>query len=166
MKEIQCTNGKVAQVSDEDFEFLNRFKWFGCEYPQARIRKRVGVEVRMSTIAMHTFILRGPEGMMPDHINGNRYDNRRENLRLATRSENRANCPKIEFSSMNPYKGVRATTWRKDAWIAQITINGTRLELGRFEDSRTAALAYDKAALQHFGEFARLNFPVEITPPT
>jgi hypothetical protein len=105
---------------------------------------------------MHCLIM-GAKGI--DHVNGNGLDNRRENLRPATNSQNMANRrPNINSSS--PYKGV---TWAPNCgsgkWRANIKIDGASHTLGFFEDVREAAEAYDAAARVAFGEFARLNVP-------
>jgi hypothetical protein len=174
VKEIQTTNGKIAFVDDEDFAFLNAFRWFGCgAYPQARIT-RYGTGSGTKTISMHTFLLRG-QGLIVDHINGNPYDNRKSNLRLVTQAQNIANSHKKHYSEFNPYKGVscsnlmrygskrqgdnRQGAIAKDYWIATIRVDGKSVRLGRYDTPEDAARAYDRAALKHFGQFANINFP-------
>lgn len=97
-----------------------------------------------------------------DHINGNRSDNTRENLRLASRSENCANARKAKRAdnSSAKYKGVNFDKCRKK-YRARITIGGVTIHLGYFESERDAAIEYDKAAILYAGESAKLNFPTE-----
>ena len=94
-----------------------------------------------------------------DHINHIRDDNRLENLRDVTRSQNGMNSS-IETGRTSQYKGVH---WAKKAnkWKAQIGINGKQKYLGYFTIEIEAARAYDRAALEHFGIYAKLNFPIE-----
>jgi hypothetical protein len=90
-----------------------------------------------------------------DHINGDTLDNRRANLRVCTKSENNRNRRKLHPTTSR-FKGVYKNT---KPWIALIECNGKQFVLGRFASEEEAALAYDKAAKEHFGSFARLNFP-------
>lgn len=92
-----------------------------------------------------------------DHINGNRMDNRWENLRLATNQQNQANR---KATSICGYKGV---SWEKGIrrWRAKIFVDGKRISLGCYGDAIDAALAYNDAAVFYFGEYAKLN---EIKP--
>jgi HNH endonuclease/AP2 domain len=92
-----------------------------------------------------------------DHINGNGLDNRRSNLRLATKRQNQQNRQRrINGSSI--YKGV--SLFKRDGtWKSQINIDGLQKHIGYFKTQEAAARAYDAAALKHFGEFARINFP-------
>jgi len=94
-----------------------------------------------------------------DHINRIRDNNRIENLRDVTRTQNQWNQSN-QFGRSSQYKGV---TWHKatDKWRAQIKINGKFKHLGLFAIEIEAARAYDRAAIEHFGEYANLNFPIE-----
>ena len=96
-----------------------------------------------------------PDGMEVDHINGNTLDCRRENLRIVTSRQNTMNIHIIRGKSC--YKGV---FWNKDIekWYSRIGVNYKLINLGYFASEIEAAKAYDRAALKHFGEFARLNF--------
>lgn len=94
-----------------------------------------------------------------DHINNQRDDNRIENLRNTTRSQNGKNRS-IETGRTSQYKGVY---WNKEKnkWKAHIKINGKPKYLGYFTSEEDAARAYDRAAIEHFGIYAKLNFPIE-----
>jgi len=109
---------------------------------------------RCFSIKMHAFILGIP---FADHANGNGLDNRRENLRPADATTNAWNRPR-KSDNTSGYKGV---SWdRKNGnWRAYITANGSRRHLGRFATAELAAAAYDVAAREIHGQFARLNFP-------
>jgi hypothetical protein len=91
-----------------------------------------------------------------DHINHDGLDNRRENLRLATPSQNLAN-QRVRRGAASTYKGV---TWETSShkWYASIVVRQKHINLGRFDDEEAAARAYDRAAREHFGEFACTNF--------
>ena len=93
--------------------------------------------------------------MFTDHINLNRSDNRRKNIRICTKRQNSRNRNK-----RNKY-GYKGLIWREEnkKWEVTICINGKPKYLGRHSDIKNAALAYDKAAIEYFGEFAHLNFP-------
>lgn len=104
------------------------------------------------TILLHRLIMGAGPGQVVDHINGNTLDNRRENLRLCSAKDNaRNNKPR----RVGAYKGVSK---RGARWIATITIDSRQLALGTFGSEIEAAVAYDRAAAEAFGEFARLNF--------
>lgn len=105
---------------------------------------------------MHRFLLKAPTGVMVDHINGNKLDNRRENLRLCNGSQNQANRISVRGASL--FKGV---TWQRRAtggcWKAQIVVNGDTFFLGSYPTDLECAKAYNEAAVKYFGEYARVN---------
>lgn len=94
-------------------------------------------------------------GELVDHINGNKLDNTRDNLRLANHSQNQANRGP---SKGRRYKGVYRSQAEKAGWVAKITVDGEQQYLGTFSSPKEAAAAYDAAAREHFGEFAQTNF--------
>lgn len=109
-------------------------------------------------VFMHRLLMNPSPGQVVDHINGDGLDNRRHNLRLATTSGNLANAGKWgKKAATSKYKGVSFA--RKNQWRVRMGVKGRRIEIGTFATEEEAARAYDVAALQHFGEFARLNFP-------
>lgn len=155
MKEIQLTQDKMAIVDDEDFEWLSKYKWHYQNKGYAERNRSIHLG-KHKTILMHREILQVPDGMESDHINGNRLDNRRANLRICTRGENGKNLRK-HVDNTSGFKGV---SWHKRAkkWIAQITINYKYVYLGLFDDKQVAACAYDKATCKLHREFACTNF--------
>ena len=114
-------------------------------------------------ILMHRQIMNPPEGMVVDHLSGNRMDNTRSNLHVCTPAENCRNRPKRRGSSSN-YFGVYWVKQR-NKWMAVICLGGKHNRtIGYFDDETDAARAYDRAAVMHFGEAARLNFPTNGRP--
>lgn len=111
------------------------------------------------TILMHREVTDCPKGMMVDHINRNGLDNRRENLRVCTMSENMMNRSKTKQNSTG-YKGVYKTGDSKlNPYSSKICKNKKVYCLGHYRTPEEAAKAYDKKAIELFGEFAYLNFP-------
>lgn len=110
---------------------------------------------------MHRMILDPPHGMFIDHINGNGLDNRRENIRLVTPSQNALNARRAFRNKQSKYRGVSISQAPgvEGLWVAFIRANKKHKNLGYFKDEEAAARAYDDAAKVLHGEFARLNFP-------
>lgn len=156
MKEIPLTQGKVALVDDEDFDYLSQWKWCANKNWHTFYARRAIYDPQQKAIYMHRSLLNAPDGVEIDHIDGNGLNNTRCNLRLCTRRQNRINSNKRNNTS-SKYKGV---SWSKDAqkWHASISLNGARKCLGFFPSEDEAALAYNWAAIGIHGRFARLNF--------
>jgi len=158
MKLIELTQGRVAIVDDEDFGWLSKWKW---HYHRDKA-KRNGYAERTAcnrnhrqTILMHVAILKRRKlwksGIQVDHINTCGCDNRKENLRLATRSGQTAN---IGCRSNNS-SGVTGVYWRKDRskWCAYIRIDKKKKHLGNFNKMKDAVAARYQAEIKHFGEY-------------
>jgi hypothetical protein len=155
-KEITLTQGKVTVVDDEDYERLSQWKWLLHKGGYAaRSVYRPGQNPK--TIFLHHLILTPPPGMLVDHINGDKLDNRRANLRACNHAENIRNSRKRQDGSRtSPYKGVRySAQWK--SWQAYIRHDGKPCSLGSFTSEIAAAHAYNHAAKEFYGEFARLN---------
>ena len=105
---------------------------------------------------LHRTIMNAPLGKVVDHIDCDRTNNTRANLRICTESANMAN--RRGYGTTSRYKGVYWDKWTS-RWAAQIYPGGRTVYLGRFTDEIAAARAYDDAARKSFGAFARLNFP-------
>jgi len=154
MKQIILTQGRVALVDDADFDWLNQWKWF------ARKTKNTWYAVRTPTeggsVYMHRVILNTPTGIKTDHWDGDGLNNQRHNLRQATTIQNGQSFRKFRASKTILLRGV---TKKRNKFRARITINKQEVYLGLFSTPELAALVYDQAALQHFGQFAHLNFP-------
>uniref|UniRef100_A0A6H1ZRX6 Putative homing endonuclease n=1 Tax=viral metagenome TaxID=1070528 RepID=A0A6H1ZRX6_9ZZZZ len=157
MKEIKLSQNKVALVDDEDFEYLNQFKWYALKKPNTyyAVRHIRLANGKQTLIQMHRVILNVPKGMETDHKNQNGLDNRRINIRICTKSENGMNRNSYKNSSSR-FKGV---SWckRDKIWRAQLEYKRKVKNLGCFLSEREAALTYDKKAIEVFGEFAKLN---------
>lgn len=162
LKEIQLTQGQVALVDDEDFEWLNTYKWHAywngdtCSYYVKR-NLSIKMDGTLGTVRMHRQILSLSTGdrTQVDHINHDTLDNRRENLRIASNAENGRNR-RAHRDGTSGFKGVTFHKLR-GKWMAAIKHAGKSLYLGLFLTREEAAIAYNEAALKYYGEFALLN---------
>ena len=154
MKEIPLTSGKVAIVDDDMFEELSKYKWYSSHGYAAR--HSINSSGKDKYISMHRSICNTPDGMYTDHINGNIQDNRRENLRVCTKAGNQRNSKKPK-NNTSGFKGVSFFRAAKK-WMAYIRVNHRRIYLGYFDNPIDAARAYDRAAIELHGQFARTNF--------
>lgn len=153
MIEINLTRGFTALADDEDFECLMLRRWhYHLGYAARTVRLSGG---KKKKIYMHRLIMKTPAGMETDHINGNKLDNRRCNLRICTKSNNMKNIKK-RMNLSSKYRGI---TWDKhrNLWKAMITINEKKVNIGRFKFENDAAYEYNEYAQRFHGEFAQLN---------
>lgn len=164
MKEIPLTKGLVAIVDDEDFELVSAFKWYASGIPRdpTIFYAKTHEKGTHRSITLHRMLMGEPVGIHVDHVNGNPLDCRRPNLRVATSHQNSFNRWKDKNRKRPPssrYKGVSIhRRVNSIAWAAQIKLNQEQIYLGLYPTEEMAARAYDGAAVELFGEFARLNF--------
>lgn len=161
MREIPLSQGQVAIVDDADYEWLSEYKWYATLRPYGNCYafRTIYKNGRCRSRFMHREIMNVRRGQVIDHANGDGLDNRRCNLRIASQSQNIAHS-RMHCNNTSGYRGVSWDAANRK-WHSQVTIDGRRLHLGFFTDPKEAARAYDKATLEHFGKFARLNFPQE-----
>lgn len=155
MKTIWLTRGAVAFVDDADFALIARQTWY-CTKQGYAARKP-----DRECFLMHRELMKAPRGVEVDHINGDTLDNQRSNLRLCTHTQNMRNRRR-NARSRSRFKGVTCRfgpKWPKNNYVAEIRLNGKSTYLGIFATEEIAAKAYDEAAREYHGEFARLNFP-------
>lgn len=156
MKEIQLTQCKVAIVDDDDYERLSQFNWHFNKHGYA-MRNVCNGKGRHKMSFMHREILElsKDDGKYVDHINGDKLDNRRENLRVCSNAENVHN----QGIRKNNTSGLKGVVWHKVArkWFAQITINRKNKYLGLFATPDDAHEAYCAAALKYHGQFANFG---------
>jgi hypothetical protein len=157
--EFALSKGYVALVDDEDAERVAAvMPWHSsnCDGKVYARHSYVDQFDRPRSIALHTFLT---GWSLVDHVNGDGLDNRRENLRPATPSQNNANRRRSSVNSTG-FKGVSLYK-RTGRFRAYLGIGGTIRHLGYFATADEAARVYDAAAVEVFGEYALLNFPIE-----
>lgn len=157
MKTISLSQGYVTTVDDEDYACVSAHNWYAWTKTrngetQLYAVRTVQDGATKHTVYMHHEILERRDGYTVDHRSQDTLDNTRANLRYATVGQNNAN--RRAWNQWSDYKGVypHGTRWR-----AGITIHGKMRHLGVFTTMEEAAQAYNKAAIERHGEFARLN---------
>jgi hypothetical protein len=142
MKEIIALHGETIQVDDEDYKMLSRYRWYLSEgYAYTR------------DISMARMIMDPSAGLVVDHIDHNKLNNKRSNLRICTQKQNNQNRPQ-KYKNITGYRGVSSAN--RNGWFhARIS----HKFIGSFPTAEEAARAYDEKAKEKYGEFAVLNFP-------
>jgi hypothetical protein len=168
IRRIRLTGGKYSVIHLEDFSLIRRFAWRENGKHTAIITSQ-RLYGKTVTFSLHRFIFYGTEraiGPMLDHSNRNIYDNRRCNLRPATRSLNNVNSTKRKNASISKYKGVSKQITKRQGrsiwsgkWVAHGCQGGRLIHLGVYETEKGAARAYDIDAKKRYGCFALLNLP-------
>lgn len=153
MKEIKLTQNKYALVDDENFEKLNKHKWYafrGEKVFYAGRKKKIDGKTHL--IIMHRIINKTPKGKETDHINGNGLDNRRKNLRSCSHQQNAINRG-LNKNNTSGYKGVswskKLKKWRVYIW------NKNQIWLGTHSTRTGAYKLYLEACKKHYGAFTK-----------
>lgn len=148
---IELNTGDFAFVDECDVHLIAGNNWYLSKTGYVR-RAVPRVNGRNATIDMHRLIVECPQGQCVDHVDRNKLNNRRSNLRLATNSLNQAN--RRSKRGENSLKGF---TWNRASgkWQASIKKDGKYKHLGMFDTAEDANKAYEQAAKAMFGEFAR-----------
>jgi len=155
MKEILLTKGYSAIVDDDDYEKLKQYNWCYAYGYAVKSGRRKGKN-REPLQFMHHYIIDRKDGFVTDHINRNTLDNRKENLRYADLSQNKANQTRITRKSKSGYTGVYYEP-SKNKWRARFQAYKKRVTVGYYNTPKEAAIAYNNAMREAFGEYACLN---------
>lgn len=144
---IPLTQGKFALVDDDLYPLLSQYRW--CYH----VRGYAVTCIHYKTVYMHRMVMNAQPGQLVDHIDGDKLNNTRANLRFATAAQNQQNKA--------PRTGFKGVTFTKGRWHARIKVQGKLRYLGAFDDPTSAALLYDAAARYFFGAFACPNLPAD-----
>ena len=160
MKTIPLSQGKIALVDDGDYEGLMKHKWSATNHGHTFYAIRhERVDGKQVSILMHRQILGCNRGQQVDHRDRDGLNNTRANIRPCSASQNHMNTMWGRGKS-----GYRGVIWDKrgGVWVVRVKLNGRQKNIGYFDDAASAARAFDVAAVEHYGEFAILNFPEDI----
>lgn len=174
MKHIPLSSGRqgFALVDDDDFATVSALKWQPDRHGKITYARHIhyikgGKGTNTKAILLHRFVLGLHEQAFPfvDHIDANGLNCQKGNLRPCTNAQNQQNYQRLRANKTSRYKGVSTARQRRGKpWQAAICIDKKRIYLGSFDDEQEAAVAYDRAAVMHFGEFAATNFPLTVCP--
>ena len=162
MKQIQLTQGKFALVDDEDYEWLSKYNWYVKQVEKTNKYYAVRcfrINGKKKNVLMHRdiFHLNVGDKILVDHKDRNGLNNQRFNLRFCNYNDNARNRSSISKSKTSKYRGV---SWIKESnkWRASIrNPNKKSQHIGLFLNEKDAAIAYNKKAINLFGEFANPN---------
>jgi hypothetical protein len=163
---VTLTRGCQAVIDAEDAPKAARHNWVG--FPRGHLmyaRTIIQVNGKPRALFLHQLVMGKCYGLDVDHIDGDALNNRRSNLRFATRSQNLRNSRKqsrVDLTSI--HKGVSFLP-KYERWWSRIRVDGRNLALGCYATSEDAARAYDAAADHYFGEFAKTNVALGLLPP-
>ena len=168
MREILLRNSaETTLVDDDDYDFYHRFDFVGTKKGYAVFRRGLSRGLRL-----HRLIANPPKGLVVDHINGNRLDNRRKNLRVCTSAQNAVNRIKSDYEthmSGSRFHGVQhiSNYWLRPLkpWVGFMKTKDCGAESRFFSSEEEAARWADSIALDRWGEYAKLNFPPPGWPP-
>ncbi len=147
--EIELCHGETALVDDADAALVENYSW------QLSARGYARSTIQGKSVQMHRLIMAARECDEIGHVNGNKLDNRRKNLRFGKHSDHTAN----QQMHVNNKSGLKGVSWDKTRGKFRVTIRKDykKIHVGRFDDLEAAARAYNRAALNYFGKFAKLN---------
>lgn len=137
-----------ALIDLSDIEKVGKHRWYASTK---------GYVKSQDNLRLHRLVMDAPDGYLVDHVNRIPLDNRKSNLRLCTPAENSRNVG-VSQSNSTGFKGVYFEKLN-NKYRARIKYNGKRVSLGCYENAVDAAIAYDKKAIELFGDFAYTNFP-------
>lgn len=155
---VELTKGQWSVIESQDAAWIGANNWHVLwdEDTESFYASRCGSKIRgeSGTVGMHAAIVKPRMGYLPDHINGNTLDNRRNNLREATGSQNQCN-KRILKNNKSGYRGVSWSA-RNGKWVAYIKLQRVQKFIGYFDNPEDAHLAYLEAAATIHGEFCRI----------
>ncbi len=152
---VPLTQGKVAVIDALDAETVSEYNWHAKQNGKRlyAFARTVGPSGKVHDIQMHRLLMGEPDNMDIDHVDGDGLNNRRNNLRLATKSENGRN----RGANVTNTSGFKGVSWHKAAgrWLAQITVKRKNKYLGLYNTPEEAHAAYCDASKKYHGEFGR-----------
>ncbi len=153
---FRIINSLEFEIDDEDFLLVSQYNW--TYYNSTGVVSYV----KRKVIHLHRLLMNCLKGLVVDHIDHNKKNNKKQNLRICTQEQNLKNQKKPK-SNTSGFKGVVFDNWGfqrnlKKCWVAQIRVDYKNIKLGRFLTKLEAALMYDTAARHYFGDFADVNF--------
>jgi hypothetical protein len=158
-RRIPLGDGLFTILEPQDYYLAGNFHWVAKKNRQCiyvyRFINSPGRKTKM--VLLHRMIMNSAGRLLVDHKNGDTLDNRRANLRLATRAQNAWNTRRDKSKTSSQFIGVTFDK-NRGLWAPRIRYQGKRIYLGRFKNEIDAARAYDEAARKYHGEFALLNF--------
>ena len=152
---IELTRGQSAIIDDADYAIVAVHSWHAVRPEPQTDRWYAQSRIGEGIIGLHSFIMGAGRGQIVDHIDGNSLNNCRSNLRFASNQQNIRNSRKTRRPTSSRYKGVSKA--RGGRWRSYITVDAKYINLGHYTTQEAAAEAYDRAAVQHFHDFARTN---------
>ncbi len=152
---VRLPCGLIAFVDLEDVQLVSQYVWHACKSHRTHYAR--GGSCQRGRLLMHNLIMGSREDRRVDHKDGNGLNNRRDNLRWATRAQNATNMNRRP-NRKSGFRGVHQGA-RSKKWEVSISADGVRHRLGSFATAEEAARVYDEAAKRLHGEFAKLNFP-------
>lgn len=155
---IKDSAGREFKIDKHDYTKFGHITWSVEKRGYVINVRRPGGKKKVTYL--HRVIMDPKDGLVVDHIDGDKSNNSKSNLRVCTEAQNSRNRKVLKKNKTSRYLGVRYKTGsgRRKRWSARITFNGKEISLGIFLTQEEAAFAYDMAAKKYFGSFANINF--------